>query len=178
MAVVDKWVGWVERFPGGGVALTTAEFFINWGRKNSLWPLTFGLSCCAIEMFCTGAPRFDWARLGNEVLRASPRQADMMVVAGTVCWKMAPRLQRLYEQLAEPKYVIAMGACAVSGGPFYYDSYGTVRGVDQLIPVDVYLPGCPPRPEALLDAILALEKKISRERLPGRKPLEQPSDAR
>jgi NADH-quinone oxidoreductase subunit B len=129
-------------------------------------------------MFCTGAPRFDWARLGNEVLRASPRQADMMVVAGTVCWKMAPRLVRLYEQLAEPKYVIAMGACAVSGGPFTYDSYGTVRGVDQLIPVDVYLPGCPPRPEALLDAVLALEKKISRERLPGRRPLEQPADAR
>ncbi|MCD4814613.1 NADH-quinone oxidoreductase subunit B [bacterium] len=169
MAVIEKITGTVEKFPGGGVLLSSAEFFINWGRKNSLWPLTFGLSCCAIEMFSTGASRFDWARFGNEVLRASPRQADMMVVAGTVCWKMAPRIKRLYEQLAEPRYVIAMGACAVSGGPFYYESYGTVRGVDKLIPVDVYLPGCPPKPEALLHAILELEKKISKERLPGRK---------
>lgn len=169
MAIIDKLAGVTERFPGGGVLLTTMEFFINWGRKNSLWPLTFGLSCCAIEMFSTGASRFDWARLGNEVLRASPRQADMMVVAGTVCWKMAPRIKRLYEQMGEPRYVIAMGACAVSGGPFYYNSYGTVRGVDQLIPVDIYLPGCPPKPEALLDAVLKLEKKISRERLPGRR---------
>ncbi|MCK5218719.1 NADH-quinone oxidoreductase subunit B [bacterium] len=169
MAIIDKLAGVTERFPGGGVLLTTMEFFINWGRKNSLWPLTFGLSCCAIEMFSTGASRFDWARLGNEVLRASPRQADMMVVAGTVCWKMAPRIKRLYEQMGEPRYVIAMGACAVSGGPFYYNSYGTVRGVDQLIPVDIYLPGCPPKPEALLDAVLKLEKKITRERLPGRR---------
>jgi NADH-quinone oxidoreductase subunit B len=169
VAIIDKLAGVTERFPGGGVLLTTMEFFINWGRKNSLWPLTFGLSCCAIEMFSTGASRFDWARLGNEVLRASPRQADMMVVAGTVCWKMAPRIKRLYEQMGEPRYVIAMGACAVSGGPFYYNSYGTVRGVDQLIPVDIYLPGCPPKPEALLDAVLKLEKKITRERLPGRR---------
>lgn len=169
MAIIDKLAGVTERFPGGGVLLTTMEFFINWGRKNSLWPLTFGLSCCAIEMFSTGASRFDWARLGNEVLRASPRQADMMVVAGTVCWKMAPRIKRLYEQMGEPRYVIAMGACAVSGGPFYYNSYGTVRGVDQLIPVDIYLPGCPPKPEALLDAVLKLEKKITREHLPGRR---------
>lgn len=168
MAVVEKITGVVERFPGGGILLSSAEFFINWGRKNSLWPLTFGLSCCAIEMFSTGASRFDWARLGNEVLRASPRQADMMVVAGTVCWKMAPRIKRLYEQLAEPRYVIAMGACAVSGGPFYYNSYGVVRGVDQIIPVDVFLPGCPPKPEALIDAILKLEDKISQEHLPGR----------
>jgi len=168
MAVVEKITGLVERFPGGGILLSCAEFFINWGRKNSLWPLTFGLSCCAIEMFCTGASRFDWARLGNEVLRASPRQADMMVVAGTVCWKMVPRIQRLYEQLAEPRYVIAMGACAVSGGPFYYNSYGVVRGVDKIIPVDVYLPGCPPKPEALINAILELENKISQTRLPGR----------
>jgi NADH-quinone oxidoreductase subunit B len=170
MAVVENLVGMTEKFPGGGLLLTTAEFFINWGRKNSLWPLTFGLSCCAFEMFSTGAPRYDWARLGNEVLRATPRQADMMVVAGTVCWKMAPRIQRLYEQMAEPRYVIAMGACATSGGPFYYDSYGTVRGVDQLIPVDIYIPGCPPKPEALLHGILELEKKIAAERLPGRRP--------
>jgi len=169
MAIVEKISGIVEKFPGGGLLLTPIEFFINWGRKNSLWPLTFGLSCCAIEMFSTGASRFDWARFGNEVLRASPRQADMMVVAGTVCWKMAPRIQRLYEQMAEPRYVIAMGACAVSGGPFYYDSYATVRGVDQLIPVDIYLPGCPPKPEALINAVLELEKKIAKQPLPGRK---------
>ncbi|MCK5241642.1 NADH-quinone oxidoreductase subunit B [bacterium] len=173
MAVVEKITGVVERFPGGGILLSSAEFFINWGRKNSLWPLTFGLSCCAIEMFSTGAPRFDWARLGNEVLRASPRQADMMVVAGTVCWKMAPRIERLYEQMAEPRYVIAMGSCAISGGPFYYNSYGVVRGVDKLIPVDIYLPGCPPKPEALLNAVLELEKKIAKERLPGRRPKER-----
>ena len=173
MAVVEKITGVVERFPGGGILLSSAEFFINWGRKNSLWPLTFGLSCCAIEMFSTGAPRFDWARLGNEVLRASPRQADMMVVAGTVCWKMAPRIERLYEQMAEPRYVIAMGSCAISGGPFYYNSYGVVRGVDKLIPVDIYLPGCPPIPGFLLKAVLELEKKIAKERLPGRRPKER-----
>jgi len=171
VAVVDTWTPWVEKFPGGSLVLTTMDFFINWGRKNSLWPLTFGLSCCAIEMFSTGAPRFDWARFGTEVNRATPRQADMMVVAGTVCHKMAPRIRRLYEQMADPRYVIAMGACAVSGGPFTFDSYAVVRGVDQIIPVDIYLPGCPPKPEALLNAILELEKKISKERLPGRKPI-------
>lgn len=169
MAVVEKVTGLAEKFPGGGLILTTAEWMINWGRKNSLWPLTFGLSCCAIEMFSTGASRFDWARFGNEVIRATPRQADMMIVAGTVCWKMAPRIERLYEQMGDPKYVIAMGACAVSGGPFYYNSYGTVRGVDQLIPVDIYIPGCPPKPEALMHGILELEKKIAEEKLPGRK---------
>ncbi len=169
MAVVEKVTGLVERFPGGGLVLTSLEWVVNWGRKNSLWPLTFGLSCCAIEMFSTGASRFDWARFGNEVIRATPRQADLMIVAGTVCWKMAPRLTRLYEQMAEPRYVIAMGACAVSGGPFYYNSYGTVRGVDQLVPVDIYIPGCPPKPEALMNGILELEKKIMEEPLPGRR---------
>ncbi len=168
MAVVEKVTGLVERFPGGGLVLTSLEWVLNWGRKNSLWPLTFGLSCCAIEMFSTGASRWDWARFGNEVIRATPRQADLMIVAGTVCWKMAPRLKRLYEQMGEPRYVIAMGACAVSGGPFYYDSYGTVRGVDQLVPVDIYIPGCPPKPEALMNGILELEKKIMEETLPGR----------
>ncbi len=145
---------------GSSVLLSTVDSIINWGRSNSVWPLTFATSCCGIEMMATGGARHDFARFGIEVYRASPRQADVIVVAGTIVRKMAPVLKRLYDQMADPKYVIAMGACAVSGGPFYYNSYSVIRGVDQVIPVDVYIPGCPPRPEALLYGVMQLQRKI------------------
>lgn len=145
---------------GQSVMVTTLDNLINWGRSNSVWPLTFATSCCGIEMMAAGAPRHDFARFGIEVYRASPRQADVIVVAGTIVRKMAPVLKRLYDQMADPKYVIAMGACAVSGGPFYYNSYSVIRGVDQVIPVDVYITGCPPRPEALLYGVMQLQRKI------------------
>lgn len=146
-----------------GVLFTTLDKLLNWGRSNSVWPLTFATSCCGIEMMAAGAPRHDFARFGVEVYRASPRQADVVVVAGTIVNKMAPVLKRLYDQMADPKYVIAMGACAVSGGPFFYNSYHVIKGVDHLLPVDVYIPGCPPRPEALLYGIMQLQRKIQRE---------------
>ena len=149
---------------GSNVIVSTLESLMNWGRSNSVWPLTFATSCCGIEMMAAGAPRHDFARFGIEVYRASPRQADVIVVAGTIVKKMVPVLKRLYDQMPEPKYVIAMGACACSGGPFYYNSYSVIRGVDTVIPVDVYIPGCPPRPEALLYGIMQLQRKIKTQR--------------
>lgn len=149
-----------------GVFVTSVEGIYNWGRRSSVWPLQFGLACCAIEMIATACSRFDLARFGAEVFRPSPRQADLMIVAGTVTKKMAPQVVRLFNQMPEPKYVIAMGACAISGGPFK-QGYNVLKGVDRFIPVDVHIPGCPPRPEALLNALMFLQRKIDRQRLTG-----------
>ena len=149
-----------------GIVTTTLEELYNWGRKNSVWPLTFGLACCAIEMIATTMARYDLARFGAEVFRPSPRQADLMIVSGTVTKKMAPQVVRLYNQMPEPKYVIAMGACAISGGPFK-EGYNVLKGIDRYVPVDVHIPGCPPRPEALIHAFMTLQKKIDAQQLTG-----------
>ena len=149
-----------------GVLVTTIEELYNWGRKNSVWPMQIGLACCAIEMIATTMARYDLARFGAEVFRPSPRQADLMIISGTVTKKMAPQVVRLYNQMAEPRYVIAMGACAISGGPFK-QGYNVLKGIDRYIPVDVHIPGCPPRPEALIQAFMTLQKKIDDQHLTG-----------
>jgi NADH-quinone oxidoreductase subunit B len=165
-------MGLEEKLPSG-VLLTSVEKLVNWSRKSSLWPATFGLACCAIEMMASGSARYDLARFGMEVFRASPRQADLMIVAGRVSQKMAPVLRQIYDQMPEPKWVLSMGVCASSGGMF--NNYAIVQGVDHIVPVDMYLPGCPPRPEMLIDAILKLHEKISHEPL-GAKRAEQLAD--
>ena len=151
---------------GTNVVVGTLDSVINWGRSNSIWPLTFATSCCGIEFIALGAARYDMARFGWEVARASPRQADFMMVAGTIVHRMAPVVRRLYDQLAEPKYVIACGGCAISGGPFK-NSYHVVKGVEEIIPVDVYVPGCPPRPEAMIYGIMQLSRKVKVEKFFG-----------
>lgn len=150
------------------VIVSSIDYIYNWARSNSLWPLTFATSCCGIEMMQTSAANFDIARFGSEVFRASPRQADVLICAGTITHKMAPALLKLYQQMPEPKYVIAMGACTCGGGMFS-DSYAVVNGIDKIIPVDIYLPMCPPKPEALLDSIIKLQKKIKKETILERK---------
>ena len=152
----------LEPIPSSAVQFAAADKLINLGRANSFWPLTFGIACCAIEMMATGCARFDMSRFGAEVFRPSPRQADVMIVAGTVTKKMMPGIKVLYDQMPEPKWVIALGNCAISGGPFAFDGqYSIILGADQFLPVDIYIPGCPPRPEALLEGILKLENKVS-----------------
>lgn len=146
------------------VAVTTIDRIYNWSRRSSIWPMMFGLACCAIEMICTAASRFDFARFGMEVMRPSPRQADLLLVSGTVTKKMVPQIVRLYNQMPEPKYVVAMGACASGGGPFK-EGYNVVSGIDNYIPVDVYIPGCPPTPQALLHGLITLQKKIDTQTL-------------
>lgn len=156
---VDRPFDYVERIPGGAVVTTTVDKVLEWGRESSLWYYLFGLACCAIEvLMAAGAARFDLDRFGM-IFRATPRQSDLMIVAGTVTKKMAPRVKLLYEQMSEPKYVIATGSCAIAGGPFA-DSYAVVKGVDKIIPVDIYVPGCPPRPEAIMHAAEELRKKM------------------
>jgi NADH-quinone oxidoreductase subunit B len=149
-----------------GILLTSLEELYNWGRSHSVWPLQFGLACCAIEMIAASMARFDIARFGSEVFRPSPRQADLLIVSGTVTKKMAPQVVRLWNQMPEPKYCIAMGACAISGGPFK-QGYNVLKGIDRFIPVDVYIPGCPPRPEALLHGLMELQAKIRGQKIAG-----------
>ena len=157
-------LAWLDDELRRNILVTSVDTVINWGRRWSIFPATFGLACCAIEMICTGASRFDLSRFGMEVFRASPRQADLIIVAGTLTWKMAPAFRRVYDQVAEPKWVVAMGTCAISGGMFA-DGYSVVPGVNRIVPVDVYVPGCPPRPEALLYGLMQLQQKVDRRSL-------------
>jgi len=157
-------MSWIENRFEENVIITSVDLALNWCRKSSIWPMTFGLACCAIEMMAFGASRFDVDRFGAGAFRATPRQSDLMIVAGTVTYKMASRLRRLYEQMPDPKYVIAMGACTVGGGPYFKYGYHVVKGVDMVVPVDVYVPGCPPRPEALIEGLMRLQNKMMAQR--------------
>ncbi len=163
--VHDGRTPWIEDRFSEGVVITSLEQAINWARQSSLWPLTFGLACCAIEMMAVGCSRFDIDRFGAGAFRATPRQADLMIVAGTVTYKMASRVRRLYNQMPDPKYVIAMGACVCGGGPYFKYGYHVVKGVDLVVPVDVYVPGCPPRPEALLEGLMRVQDRVRAERI-------------
>ncbi len=159
---------WIEGRFEESVLTTTVEQSINWARQASIWPMTFGVACCAIEMMAAGAGRYDLDRFGAGAFRASPRQSDLMIVAGTITFKMASRVRRLYDQMPDPKYVIAMGACTIGGGPYFEHGYHVVKGVDLVVPVDVYLPGCPPRPESLLEGLMRLQEKIKGHRISKR----------
>ncbi len=159
MGVIKKLPVYSEKIPGGGIVVTSVEQVLNFAQAKSLWYLLFGTACCAIELMCTGASRYDFDRLGM-IFRASPRQAALLIAAGTITKKMAPRLRTLYDQMAEPRYVIAMGGCTIKGGPFYYDSYSVEKGIEHIIPVDVYIPGCPPRPEDIEQGMKLLEDRI------------------
>jgi NADH-quinone oxidoreductase subunit B len=168
VGAVAEWLfDTVEQFPGGWLAVTSTERLFNWARKSSIWPVTFGLACCAIEMMATFASRFDVERFGM-VTWASPRHSDLMIVSGTVTIKMAPMLKRIYDQMPDPKWVISMGSCANSGGPFRH-GYHVVKGVDRVVPVDVYVPGCPPTPESLMFGILKLQEKVAEFQTTGRR---------
>jgi NADH-quinone oxidoreductase subunit B len=154
----------IERIPNGGLLMTSVNWLLNNAKASSMWYMLFGLACCAIELMATGASRYDFDRLGM-IFRATPRQTDLMIVAGTLTLKMAPRVKLLYEQMPDPKYVISMGGCTIYGGPFYHDSYSVLKGVDKIIPVDIHVAGCPPRPEALMNGCIALQELIKTERL-------------
>ena len=158
-------LNWLDGRFEENVITTTVERLLNWGNQASVWPMTFGIACCAIEMMATGASKYDLDRFGAGAFRAAPRQADLMIVAGTVTYKMASRVRRLYDQMPDPKYVIAMGACTIGGGPYFKYGYHVVKGVDLVVPVDVYVPGCPPRPEALLEGVMRIQDKMKRRRL-------------
>ncbi len=158
-------VAWIDEEVQRNILVTAIDSVINWGRRSSVWPATLFPACCAFELVATAASRFDISRFGMELMRASPRQADLLLVAGTVTWKLAPALRRIYDQMPEPKWVVAMGACAISGGAFR-GSYSVVPGVNLIVPVDVYIPGCPPRPEGLLHGIMMLHRKIARDTIP------------
>lgn len=162
-------MGMLENQFEENVLTTKVDWLLNWARLSSIWPMTFGLACCAIEMMAVGAAHHDIDRFGAGAFRATPRQADLMIVAGTVNFKMVERIKRLYEQMPSPKYVIAMGACATGGGPYYKYGYNVVKGIDRVVPVDVYLAGCPPRPEALLEALMLLQEKIRKQTVIGRR---------
>ncbi len=159
---------WIEARLEENVLVTTVEQAINWGRQSSVWPMTFGLACCAIEMMAAGASRYDLDRFGAGAFRATPRQADLMIVAGTVTYKMASRVKRLYDMMPDPKFVMAMGACTIGGGPYFKWGYHVVKGVDLVVPVDVYVPGCPPRPEALLEGLMRIQDQIKGQKIAKR----------
>ncbi len=164
MGLMDRIPVFIERISSGGVMMAPIEWIVNNAKASSMWYMLFGLACCAIEMMATGASRYDFDRLGM-IFRATPRQTDLMIVAGTLTLKMAPRVKLLYDQMPEPKYVIAMGGCTIHGGPFYHDSYSVLKGVDKIVPVDIHVAGCPPRPEALMNGCIELQKLIKKERL-------------